>query len=141
MRCIEIKTYMASKKKVQKSMMFPGFKHHYDDEFFMYPQILEKYWCQLSGSEQKILDFILRQTIGWKKHSDTISLSQFANGIGKSGNRGTGLSYSQIQRAIKGLEKKGFIEVQRVQNRPSKFDLVLEPFSGSREFEKNFGNR
>ncbi|MFZ1987786.1 MAG: replication protein [Minisyncoccia bacterium] len=92
----------------------------------MYPNILSEYWCQLSGSEQKVLDFILRQTIGWRKSYDRIALSQFVNGVGES-NRGTGLSTSQVHRAIKSLEEKGFIEVKRNKNRPSTFSLVLVP--------------
>lgn len=103
----------------------------------MYPHILEGYWCQMSGSEQKVMDFILRQTIGWRKLSDRISLEQFANGIGET-NKGTGLSYSQIQRAIKGLEKQGFIKVIRTEHRPSTFELVLEPNANLMNFEKTF---
>jgi hypothetical protein len=128
---------MPSKNNVRQYIVFPGFKIHYEKEFFMYPHVLEEYWCQMSGSEQKVLDFILRQTIGWRKTSDRISLEQFANGIGEK-NKGTGLSYSQIQRAIKGLEKQGFIKVARTRHRPSTFQLVIEPNANLMNFEKTF---
>lgn len=128
---------MPSKKITKHYVEFPGFQRHYEKEFFMYPHILEGYWCQMSGSEQKIMDFILRQTIGWRKLSDRISLEQFANGMGDT-NKGTGLSYSQIQRAIKGLEKQGFIKVIRIKHRPSQFELVLEPDAYFMNFEKTF---
>lgn len=107
---------------------FPGFDTRYDgnneSNFFMYPNILSQHWYYLAGSEQKVLDFILRQTIGWRKSKDRIALSQFVNGAGDQ-NMGTGLSISQVQRAIKGLEEKGFIQVDRDKNRPSVFSLVL----------------
>lgn len=128
---------MPNKNIIRQYIEFPGFQRHYEKEFFMYPHILEEYWCQMSGSEQKVMDFILRQTIGWRKLSDRISLEQFANGMGDT-NKGTGLSYSQIQRAIKGLEKQGFIKVIRTRHRPSTFELVTEPHANLMNFEKTF---
>ncbi len=106
--------------KAQKE--FPGF-NYWDSrkQFLKYPMIMQEYWYLLSGSEQKVIDFIIRQTFGWKKQSDVISLSQFTGGIKK--NHGTGLSRSQVKRAIDDLEKKGFIEVERRNRRPSKFTL------------------
>lgn len=103
---------------------FPGFAHHSTrKQFIKYPMILQEYWYLLSGSEQKVLDFIIRQTFGWKKQSDTIAISQFTDGIKK--NRGTGLSASQVKRAINGLEEKGFIEVERRKGCPSRFTMRL----------------
>jgi len=88
---------------------------------------MEEHWHSLSGSQQKVLDFILRQTLGFKKRCDFIALSQFSKGIGgRSKNRGTGLSVSQVRRAIVALEEKGFITVTRIRNRTSQFCLVLE---------------
>ena len=105
--------------------------------FLKYPMILQEYWCRLTGSEQKVLDFIIRQTFGWKKQSDIISLQQFTDGIKK--NRGTGLSRSQVKRAINGLEKKGFIEVERRSRRPSKFTLrVSDEAKQNRKLELRY---
>lgn len=87
-----------------------------ETEFWKYPRLLEGYWCILTGAEQKLLDFILRQTIGWydpksgrQKKSERISLSTFAHGTGKN-NRGTGLCKSSIIKGLEGLEEKGFIK-------------------------------
>lgn len=89
--------------------------------------MLEEHWHSLSGSEQKVLDFILRQTLGFKKRCDFIALKQFSKGLGgRSKNKGTGLSISQVRRAIVGLEEKGFILVTRIRNCPSNFCLLLE---------------
>lgn len=106
----------------ENEFLFPGF-HYWDSrkQFLKYPMIMQEYWHVLSGSEQKVIDFIIRQTFGWKKQSDTIAISQFTDGIKK--NRGTGLSASQVKRAINGLEKKGFIEVKRRKGCPSTFTL------------------
>lgn len=105
---------------------FEGFDPLYNQRhFFIYPVILASYWCDLSGSEQKCLDFILRQTIGWRKESDFISLDQFCSGVNGSMNFGTGLSKSQVRRAIDGLEKKKFVFVERRKNRPSRFTLNI----------------
>ena len=104
---------------------FPGFKEVVFEKFWVYPNFLEEYWCQMTGSEQKILDFLMRQTIGFRKQKDRISLSQFTSGIGEK-NKGIGLSKSQTQRAIKSLEQKGFIVVEHHKNRPSSFSLKYE---------------
>lgn len=104
---------------------FPGFHRTYHRDYFTYPMVLEEYWHDLSGSEQKVLDFILRQTIGFRKTSDCISFNQFSNGLGRR-NRGTGLSRSQVRRAMTSLEEQGFIRIVRVQGRPCTFNLVLD---------------
>jgi hypothetical protein len=114
-----------SKKSNLPVVQFPGFKEVIFESFFTYPNMLESWWYCLEGSEQKVLDFLMRQTIGWKKKRDRIALSQFTEGIGET-NKGTGLSKSQTRRAIKGLVKKGFIEVKNYRNRPSCFSLKYE---------------
>jgi hypothetical protein len=115
---------------------FEGFDPHYNQKhFFTYPVMLQSYWCHMSGSEQKCLDFIMRQTIGWQKHSDYIALSQFCTGIEGTANSGTGLSKSQVRRAIHGLEVKKFIFVERRKNRPSKFTIHIKDWQ-SEELRK-----
>ena len=123
------------KKHDNQNVQFPGFKIVTFDKFWVYPNFLEEFWCQMSGSEQKVLDFIMRQTIGFKKQKDRIALSQFTHGIGKT-NKGTGLSKSQVQRAIKGLEGKGFITVTHYDHQPSSFSLKYEEILGSLSPEK-----
>lgn len=105
---------------------FPGFKRSYrNGGFFMYPNEMEKYWHLLSGSEQKLLDFILRQTYGFGKLEDRISLSQFVNGIGHRSS-GAGVSKAQAQRSLKGLEEKGFIRTERQGYQTRLIKLVLQ---------------
>lgn len=85
------------------------------------------------------MDFILRRTIGWRKTWDSISLGQFQKGVrGREKNTGTGLSISQIRRAIKGLEEKGFIKVIRQKRKPSTFELVMEETNWTKVNEKAF---
>ncbi len=109
--------------KSTTQMSFPGFDLSKDAKFFKYPSDMDKYWYLLTGSEQKVLDFILRQTIGFKKPSDTIAYSQIETGI-KGFNNGTGLSRSQVHRAVNSLEDKGFIKTIRHHRKPHVFHLV-----------------
>lgn len=64
----------------------------------------------LSGAELKVLLYIMRRTFGFKKDADDISLNQICRGIttrdGRMLDRGTGLSKSTAQLAIKGLLAK-----------------------------------
>ena len=112
-----------SRKKKPEYTDFPGFADRYDFQngataaFIIYPQILERYWADLTGAEQKCLDYIIRRTFGWHKTWDNIGLEQFQNGVGgTSKDRGTGLSRSSVRRALKGLEQKGFIAIERRKN-------------------------
>lgn len=109
---------------METELRFPGFKRVYKDSFFRYPNELESYWYLLSGSEQKLLDFILRRTYGFQKVEDHISLSQFVNGVGKKG-KGPGVSRAQVQRSITGLESKGFIRTERHGYQTRLIKLVL----------------
>jgi phage replication O-like protein O len=75
---------------------------------------------QLSGAELKVLLYICRRTFGFKKQWDSISLNQIASGIttrdGRVLDRGTGLSKRHVQRALKQLEEKQIIRVNRVRD-------------------------
>ena len=105
-------------------LSFPGFKRSYKKGgFFMYPNEVEQYWHQLSGSEQKLLDFILRRTYGFQKLEDRISLSQFVDGVGKF--KGAGVSKAQVQRSLRALEDKGFISTERQGYQTRLIKLVL----------------
>lgn len=104
---------------------FPGFPPEMKKNFWMYPRAMDAWWHELSGSEQKCLDFILRRTWGWEKSSDEISLTQFEKGIGKN-DKGTGLSQRQIVTAIKGLESKGYILIKKDRGRTNEYSLVVQ---------------
>lgn len=116
----------------KKSEKFIGFSPVMRKNFWMYPRIMENYWNQLSGSEQKVLDFILRRTWGWERTSDKISLSQFSSGGGKIGS-GTGLSKRQIIISIKKLEEKGFILVKKEKYQTNEYFLVVQEVHQSSE--------
>mgnify|MGYP001570109171 CR=1 FL=1 len=97
---------------------FSGFPEDLKGKYWPYPKIMDSYWHLLNGSEQKVLDFILRRTLGWNKLEDRISLTQFKHGIKTSDRRwverGTGLRKDQtIINATRKLEKLGFIYVIR----------------------------
>ena len=121
------------KKKSEIDIEFQGYDpYNCQEQFFLYPMILEDYWWAMTGSEQKVLTYIIRKTFGWQKQRDYIALSQFTDGDGTG--RGTGLSRSQVKRAIDSLEMKKLIKVTRTHRQPSLFELPL-----SEDAIKEFG--
>jgi hypothetical protein len=82
-------------------------------------QLFDEHLAFLSGAELKVLLYIVRRTLGFKKASDDISLSQLLDGITtKDGRRldsGTGLSRSTLVTALRGLanEKRLVIAERR----------------------------
>jgi hypothetical protein len=76
-------------------------------------ELFDQQLPDLSGAELKVLLYIMRRTFGFKKDSDDISLNQICRGIttrdGRVLDRGTGLSKSTAQLAIKGLLTKNII--------------------------------
>src|SRR6266536_119948 len=76
-------------------------------------ELFDELMSHLSGAELKILLYVIRRTFGFKKDSDTISLSQICNGIktreGETLDMGTGLSLSTVQLALKGLIDKNCV--------------------------------
>jgi hypothetical protein len=80
-------------------------------------EVFDDLLADLSGAEVKVLLYICRRTYGFKKESDNISFKQICRGIttrqGKVLDRGTGLSVSTAQVAIKALTHKGIIVATR----------------------------
>jgi hypothetical protein len=106
-----------------KKEQFTGFPEILEKgDFWRYPRIMDKYWQNLNGSEQKILDFILRQTYGFGKLSDYISLNQIEKGVGKI-NNGTGLTRPTINKNLKKLESKNFIRIIK-DKKTNEYELV-----------------
>lgn len=103
---------------------FPGFPPEPSMNFWSYPKALNGFWHTLNGSEQKVLDYILRHTWGFNKVADEISLTQLETGI-KGFDKGTGLSRPTIVEAIKGLVKKGFIK-KRGGRKANCYELVKD---------------
>lgn len=66
--------------------------------------------------ELRVLIYLIRRTLGFKKQGDQITVEQIANGIvTREGTRldwGTQLGERSVQRALSGLEAKGLIERQ-----------------------------
>jgi len=79
--------------------------------------LFDELLAYLSGAEVKVLLYIIRRTFGFKKDSDTISLSQMLTGIttreGKVLDRGTGLSKPSLLRALRGLRENRIIIAER----------------------------
>src|SRR3989338_2012738 len=99
--------------KKEDSNKFTGFpKIGEPGTFWMYPKVMDQYWYTLSGSEQKVLDYLLRRTFGWQKPKDRVSIGQFAKGL-NGRDTGTGLSERAVIRALDILEQNGFIKIQR----------------------------
>lgn len=119
----------------EQDTRFPGFKAEYKKDYFKYPTILESWWHSLSGAEQKCLDFIIRETMGFQKISDKISISQFVSGIGTR-NKGSGVSKAQVQRVLASLEEKGFIKIKRLKYRTNEISLVIEETAESEKADK-----
>src|SRR5881394_3620205 len=74
--------------------------------------------AELTGTEIKILLYIIRRTWGFKKDADAISLNQFQKGIttkdGKVLDRGSGVSDRKtVLTTLSSLETKGCIQIVR----------------------------
>lgn len=71
----------------------------------------------LSDAELRVLLYIVRRTFGFKRDSDSISLSQMVSGIitrdGERLDAGVGLSKSSVARGLKSLREKGIILATR----------------------------
>src|SRR3990167_1890216 len=95
---------------------FPGFPPEPATNYWPYPKALNGWWHVLTPSEQKVLDYILRHTWGFKKTSDHITYDQFLYGIkSKDGNwedGGCGISRHTLAKALSGLVSKSFVDKQ-----------------------------
>ena len=91
-----------------------SFRGYTSPNYTQVPDILfDEQLPDLSGAELKVLLYIMRRTFGFKKEADNISLNQIATGIvtreGTVLDRGTGLSKSTVQVALKGLIEKRIV--------------------------------
>ena len=76
------------------------------DDFF------DRVMPYLTGSELKVLLYIMRRTFGFKRAASAISLAQIGSGL-KSYNGGAGLSKSTVADALNRLEEYGLIVRER----------------------------
>jgi len=94
---------------------FPGFKQ---PGYTQIPDIfLDKVLSRLKESELKLLLYVFRHTFGYGKDIDEISMQQLTTGVvqsdGERIDHGTGLTEVTIYRAVKSLEEKKLIVVER----------------------------
>src|SRR5215217_7778210 len=72
---------------------------------------------ELSEAELRVLLYVIRRTFGFKKDSDSISLSQMVDGVktrdGRVLDRGTGMSRRGVMKGCAGLVEKGIIDVDK----------------------------
>lgn len=76
-------------------------------------QLIDELMAELSGSQFKVVIYIVRRTLGFKKNADDISLDQMVNGIKRADgsvlDNGTGLNKDTVINAVKSLVEKGVI--------------------------------
>lgn len=91
-------------------------------------EVFDELMPRLSGSEFKVLMYIVRRTFGFKKDSDSISLSQMTDGIrtrdGRQLDRGAGLARSTAVAALNSLVDKGIISAVRNQSDERGFEAT-----------------
>src|SRR5213595_3815784 len=80
-------------------------------------EVFDELLFELTGSELKVLLYIIRRTFGFKRDSDNISLKQMVAGIrtrdGRTLDRGTGLSKKSVLQALRSLDERNLIETER----------------------------
>jgi hypothetical protein len=79
-------------------------------------EVFDELLSRVTGNELKVLLYIIRRTMGFRKDADAISLAQFSEGIVKrDGTRldsGAGVSKRGAVDAVNGLVGKGIIEAE-----------------------------
>lgn len=100
----------------QPTYEFPGF--HKPNTTGVPDEVFDELLPVLSGSELKVLLYIIRRTFGFKKDMDNISLAQMLHGIttrdGKVLDRGAGIKDKKtLLTAINNLEAKKIIFTKR----------------------------
>lgn len=99
-------------------------------------EVFDQFLPDLSGAELKVLLYICRRTLGFKKDSDNISLAQIVGGIkkrdGSTLDRGTGLAKSTVLPALRRLKALGLIETEQRSDAergdlPTAYSLRFQP--------------
>jgi phage replication O-like protein O len=103
-------------------------------------ELFDELLAELSGSELKVLLYVIRRTFGFKRDSDHISLSQMVSGIrrrdGTALDLGTGLSKDTVVLAVKALVKKGVLVQNKVYSEETGYEaseyalkIIVSPLS------------
>lgn len=103
---------------MEKSANSQAFKGFQKPNYTSVPdELFDELLPLLSGSELKVLLYIIRRTFGFKKDSDTISIGQMLNGIttrdGRTLDSGAGVSKPALLQALRGLQEKNVIIIER----------------------------
>jgi hypothetical protein len=127
-------------KAAQQILRFKGFL---SPRYTQVPdELFDDLMAHLSGAELKVLLYIIRRTFGFKKDSDNISLRQICHGIktreGEILDKGTGLSLSTVQIALKGLLEKNCVITERNRSKekgdePTTYSLNMLPYTENRQ--------
>ena len=108
---------------------FPGFPQTLEKASWQFPSIINGHVHSLSGAEFKVLWYILRHTYGWQKNADYLSQTQIQQGIKKRDgeylDKGTGLTKPWIRKALKSLEERNFITIEKTVGKVSKISPKL----------------
>jgi len=105
-------------------------------------ELFDDLMAHLSGAELKVLMYIIRRTFGFKKDTDNISLKQICTGIktreGEVLDKGTGLSLSTVQVALKGLIEKNCVLTVRNRSKEkgdeaTTYSLNILPYTDYRQ--------
>jgi len=95
------------------------------------PDEIYDIWApRLGSAELKVLLYIVRRTLGFRKGADAISLTQFCTGIvtrdGRVLDRGCGVaSRPNVVRALTHLEEKGLIRVTKARTTAGDKDVTV----------------
>src|SRR5688572_19469243 len=128
------------KKAAQQILRFKGFL---SPRYTPVPdELFDELMAHLSGAELKVLLHIIRRTFGFKKDSDNISLRQICHGIktreGEILDKGTGLSLSTVQIALRGLLEKNCVITARNRSKekgdePTTYSLHMLSYTENRQ--------
>ncbi|MDQ6898072.1 MAG: replication protein [Candidatus Dormibacteraeota bacterium] len=113
------------------------FEGYWTPHFTQIPdEVFDRHLAFLSGSEVKVLMYVMRRTFGFKRDSDAISLGQLVGGLrsqdGARLDHGVGLSRRGAQLALDGLVTKRLISREHQQSperghEPTVYRLRLRP--------------
>src|SRR5512135_736680 len=108
-------------------------------------ELFDTLMVELSGAELKVLLYIIRRTFGFKRDSDTISLSQMLGGLktsdGRQLDRGVGISKRSLLAALRTLQERGVILTKRRisaerGNEPTSYRLNIRTVTPQKEQEE-----
>ncbi len=108
-------------------------------------ELFDALMVELSGAELKVLLYIIRRTFGFKRDSDTISLSQMLGGLksrdGQQLDRGVGISKRSLLTVLRSLQKRGVILTKRRTsaehgNEPTSYRLNIRTVTHEKEREE-----